>query len=297
MADTFISNKGPNGEPIKDKDGNIVAGAEIIAIPDSQLSFPSNGGESRVGVETIVGKTDSNGEYELRDELFGGAKDYHVIARWTDSNGNVRQVTPNYPKITAESPLSVLEDFEGSDPLANYTGDKGSFSIVSSPVYSNSQALASDAGSGRQIYIDNPSIEMDRTKGVNYRYYTYFSNPDDGRSIIYIFNQSDGSGGRGDGYLVNWDNTDDGYTLLRADGGNITTLDSGTTSFPSNEWLRCDIVADSSTLDITLYDSADNQIANLSAADGNHNNGGFGFEQNNVSSSDNVLWDLLTETN
>jgi len=294
MAETFISNKGPNGEPIKDKDGNIVAGAEIIAIPDSQPSFPSNGGEVRDTINVLLGKTDSNGEYELSDELFGGTKDYHVIARWTDSNGNVRQATPNYPKITAESPLFVLEDFEEADPLADYSGDTGAFDIVSSPVFSGSQALSSDVSSFSIMTLDNPSVSMDRTKGVNYRYYTYFGDASDGRSGIYLFHQ--GSGSLGDGYRLVHDNTGDETILERLDGGGRTQLDSGLVTFPTNEWLRCDIVADSSTLGITLYDNADNQIANLSAADGNYNNPGFGFGQNNIdSTSSPVGWDLLTE--
>jgi hypothetical protein len=123
----LISNKGTNGEPVTDKDGNPIQGAEIIAVSHGLNTDTKN-------QVIVVTQTDSNGEYAFTDQDLpvtypsGNTPktEYLDLYARIGSETDIRQATPIRPwqgyQLEATVPPSVIYRWkldEGSGTTIN----------------------------------------------------------------------------------------------------------------------------------------------------------------------------------
>jgi hypothetical protein len=263
---------------VTDKDGNAVAGAKIIAVPDSELSFPANGAESQETPVVVLGKTDSNGAFTLSDELLPEIDDYHVIARWTDTNGNLHQATPNYPGVTAEAPTTLIDGFEDGD-IAEYGGGTGEFSVQTNTVYNGSYALE---------HLENNAATISQTDTVvsapvTVRARKYLTGGTFGGTWFMTQGEGDEGSGLSGGYLVQPYRSGTDFRLFKYDSG-FTTLVEETSNMPTDKWCYVTLNMDDSSPNVVTakgYDSNGNKVNEVSATDDTFTSGGTGHRSGN----------------
>jgi len=169
---------------------------------------------------------------------------------------------------------SVVDDFEDNN-LNEYSGNTGSFTTQTSPVYNGSYSLG-DVSQNRSIYSD---------VGDGLPYY-----PQRGDTVEWRTHQSGGndvattglfsSGGRsGNGYDFRPGSVDGtGYMQIRRwDGGSQTTIASANSVAVEYEWMRHRVESDASTLTYKVYDSSGNKLGQISATDSTYSNRGIWF--------------------
>jgi hypothetical protein len=148
----IISNKGTNGEPLTDAQGNPIQGAEIIAVHHGGANV-SDGDVFRV-------TTDSNGEYAFTDADLPAtySKGSTATTEYVDlyarigSSNDIRRATPIHPwqgyQLEATLPASVSYQWAASDlnlndgdTVSTWTASKGGVDLqaVGSPVYRASE--------------------------------------------------------------------------------------------------------------------------------------------------------------
>lgn len=190
-----------------------------------------------------------------------------------------------YGDISARlgSDAVIVEDFEDSSPLGEYSGSTGGWSIVNSPVYEGSNAAATSEDYKRIYDTDHAnSPSQGETFSVRHRSDT------GGNGNYHMLWVMFGVQSSNTYYQVRAGYDSVGLQLYRWDSGSSNWLAGNSTSVHSiNEWNYFDVTWDDGTLggsqgDITVdgYDSADNAVVSISANDTNYASGGIGYEAN-----------------
>jgi len=186
---------------------------------------------------------------------------------------------------------TVVESFENTELSTDYSFDRGASgaSLVSSPSYSGTTALAiSDTNteliSTGQFGSDTPAA------GETFRYRFQVTNAASaGWNFTYGVQDHDNR------YYVQFDYADSKFRLykyLNTDGNRI---DSTAFTPTEEEWYTVEIDwATDGTHTVTLFDSSDTQVAQLSGTDSEWTSGEIGFDAYLADSSATVTFDHVT---
>ncbi len=182
---------------------------------------------------------------------------------------------------------SVVEDFERSDPLAEYGGRDGALSSTSTSVYEGSQALVNDSGSFAGVASTAGLGEYpERGDQVTY----YFDNAaDDNFVAVHLFAQSETD--NPDSYIVAISGAGAWRMWLREGGSHEIIADQ---DLPASDqisgWYRAEVWTDSTTVYADLYDDANDELlASIQADDTTYSSGGIGFR----SAGNGEVWDYV----
>ena len=128
---------------------------------------------------------------------------------------------------------SVIEDWEGSTPLSNWSGDDGSFTTQQSTVYEGSTALECTTTSEVSITKDGLTVAPEDTPVSG-----YFWNKSGTDSIGMVFGaQSAAENSSLDCYEV-FVNDAENFRLYRQSSGSETTLVDATVSNQVDGWTK-----------------------------------------------------------
>ena len=168
----------------------------------------------------------------------------------------------------------VIEDFERDNPLADYGGSTGLFSITSSPTYEGSSALVNDGGDFGGV---NSTSGLDNYPERGDEFDAHLNNAGDQNfAAVNFFTQAETDGA--DRYAAGISGVDGEFTLWKTEGDSTQTLDSSALSSTTSGWYRVEISTDSSTVTADLYDdSSGDHLASVSASDSTFSSGGIGF--------------------
>ena len=173
-----------------------------------------------------------------------------------------------------ESSTSVVEDFERTDPLAEYGGADSLFETTSS-AYEGSQALVNDSGDYGSA-VSTSGLDTYPERGDTFE--VHFSNASDDNFVgVHFFAQSETDSP--DGYVVGIGNSG-GWRMWRNEDGTINEV--AVADLPASEqisgWYRAEIITDDSTVYADLYDDAEDELlASLEVDDTTYDSGGIGF--------------------
>lgn len=166
----------------------------------------------------------------------------------------------------SSSPSSVIDDFNDGD-LSEYSGDTGSFSVVSSPTYEGDYALEAQTNESILAITDD---SISKSQGVTLEYrQRAISDTDAG--FIYFKQSNELSG-----YFLNIQVDTGTMRFRRFDNGSVTLLDSKSVSIPSDEWLRNRVTTDTNGNHAwVLRDSGCNKLGEISLSDSTYTSGGI----------------------
>jgi len=278
MASTQISGK------LEDKGGNAVEGGEIIAVPEKALTFPSNGGEDLENAALAVASTDANGNYTISDSLLAGTNDYHVIARWTDSNGDLRQATPNYPGLTAERPTTLIDSWEDQD-VAEYGGETSYVNgFVSSPAIDSYALDMGSDGSARTIISEkSDGLNAYPSRGDIFECYVRYTKSADSPYLMWALPNK--ATFPNDMYRARINASDGDFNIGKRKDGNKPKTSSANVSTSAGTWYRIRVEYDVDSDGIIrgkLYDPNDNLLADVQINDTEYTAESFGLAANNI---------------
>lgn len=192
------------------------------------------------------------------DEFDGGT------AAATGSN----QETAFYDNLRLSSTSPVIDDF-GDDDIDEYSGDTGSGSTISSPVYESDNALEVQEG-GNEIVstsgLPNYAEQGDKFEARH--------NLVDGAICRFGFGVQDAD----NGYSVGIDSSSDTLSLFKTDAGTTTTLDSEDITIPTNQWIRSEVTWGSNDIIVVrLFDSDGTELTSDEprAEDSTYTSGGI----------------------
>jgi uncharacterized phage protein gp47/JayE len=190
------------------------------------------------------------------------------------------EADPLYFRTTEPRAIKFIDGFEDND-IGEYNGDTTDFDTVQTQVFDGSYALFSD----NQAFISDADETVYPGDRLHWR--TRLSS---GASSAVLF----GVQSTDDYYAVEVDEAAGELRMDVTEGGATTALDSTSVAVPADEWLHVETKWDFNwNFEITLYDSAENELAALSTNDssGTFFDGGIGFESR---ASAGVWWDNLT---
>jgi len=169
-----------------------------------------------------------------------------------------------WDSLETARPWQTIENFEDGG-IAEYSGDTGSFSVVSSPTQDGIRALETTVNE-TLVGIDHDGLSVSQGTDLQYRQYCD-ANTDAG---LMFFKQSSSDSG----YYCAIDATDGQMLFRRLDSGSKTLLASTSVTIPTSEWLLSEVTTDSDgTLTWALYDASGNQLGSLSATDSTYTAG------------------------
>ena len=170
--------------------------------------------------------------------------------------------------------LPVIEDFERSDPLAEYGGSTSLFDTTASPTYEGSQALVNDSGSFGGV---NSTSGLNEYPERGDDVFVYFQNAGDENFVSFnLFSQAEVD--NPDRYAIGLSGIGGDLTLWKIENGATDTLDSSAPSSTTSGWYRLEISTDDTTVSADLYDdSSDTLLASVSTSDTTFSSGGIGF--------------------
>ncbi len=186
---------------------------------------------------------------------------------------------------------TAVEDFERADPLAEYGGADGRFSVTSSSTYEGSKALVNDSGSYASA-VSTSGLDSYPQRGDEVHY--YFDNAaDDNFVAVHLFAQSEEDAP--DTYTVGIGGTG-GWRIWKQVDGNFQRIASQ--DLPASDqidgWYRAEVRTDSTTIYADLYDdSTDELLASVQADDTTYSSGGIGFR----SAGNGEIWDYVVHGN
>jgi hypothetical protein len=278
MASTQISGK------LEDKNGNAVEGGEIMAIPEKKLTFPSNGGEDLENAPIAVASTDANGNYTISNSLLAGVNNYHVIARWTDSNGDLRQTTPNYPGLTAERPAILIDSWEDQD-VAEYGGETSYVNgFVSSPAIDSYALDMGSDGSARTIISESgDGLNAYPSRGDIFECYVRYTKNDDSPYLMWALPNK--TTFPNDMYRVNIEANSNTFDIAKRLNGNRPKVSSASVSTSSGTWYRIRVEYDvdsDGVIRSKLYDLNGTLLADAQINDTEYTAESFGLAANNI---------------
>jgi hypothetical protein len=219
-----------------------------------------------------------------------------VSASISSTSGSARTVPP--------TATVVYDSFEDQD-ISEYSGQTGSFTVASDiPAKDGSYALkqAYD-GSGDSFAIASFSgdgLDGYPSQGTPFRAF-FYAGPNFDNHYPRIVYAPQGTSGFMDGYNIVFDQSNTEFKVeYRSGGSNQATYGPVNVDYSgyTEEWLE--VYVDWTTAGdhtVTLYDSAGNQLANLSFTDTNYSSKGIGWTTNGggTSSANNFYFDYLSE--
>jgi len=139
--------------------------------------------------------------------------------------------------------VTVIDDFESSDPLSNYQGETGGWSIVSSPTYNGSNALRHDGdGTFDEMYsVPGDGLSQYFPKGTRAEWYNQIDALEDQWSIwfgVEATNPVDNC------YRIEIEASTDDIDLVSLNGGSATVLAStsdGAVGYSTGTWYRYEV--------------------------------------------------------
>jgi len=175
---------------------------------------------------------------------------------------------------TVFSATDVLEDFERSNPINDYSGDTGQYSTTSSNVFNGSTALEGTSG-GADEFISSTSVatvSQGETLNCRIRIDT---------NTIAAFQFGVQTAGNLDTYQVSVDarSGKDDMNIVHWDNGSYNKIGSvGSVGIPQDEYLRAEVTwSNSGDIDYSLFDNSDNLLKSVSATNTDITSGGIGF--------------------
>jgi hypothetical protein len=186
------------------------------------------------------------------------------FARVTGAIDTSAEETTEGPDPGSDFTPIVVEDFERSSPLGDYSGDTGAGTIVATPVEHGSNAL--ELASGNRI-ISTSGLPDYPAAGDEFEFYIY---PTSGQVGRFLFGVQDASNWFG--VAANPDA--DAVRLLKLDGGApVEVLASADTAVATGEYLFGQINwFDDGQLDVTFAGTL------FGASDATYASGGIGWE-------------------
>jgi tellurite resistance-related uncharacterized protein len=229
------------------------------------------------------------GGIERREYLRGTASVVGASTVGAEVAGADRTTTGGLGAAADASGTTVVEDFERSDPLADYGARTGLYSVTTSTVYEGGQALVNDGGDfGSAVSTSGLDAYPSRGDEFDYR----FNNAaDDNFVACHFFAQSETD--NPDGYTVGISGQG-AWRMWRNVDGSITQIAS--TDLPTSDqisgWYRAEVRTDDTTVYADLYDdSTGNLLASIQADDTNFDSGGIGFR----SAGNGEVWDYAVQ--
>jgi len=184
---------------------------------------------------------------------------------------------------------TMLEDFERTDPLADYSGTVGDYTIQSN-ISISGKALHRDVASNENVYVvrDNPSETIQAGDTAQARVYPS-SNADNGTNPQILFFASHDSNGV-DGYDVYYDEgeTNDPSSTLyfcRLDNTSITILNSVSSTRNEDRFVTIQVqpAADGAHSASLIVDGSVDATVSISG-DTTYTGGSYGFGSRRVDS-------------
>jgi hypothetical protein len=169
----------------------------------------------------------------------------------------------------------VLDDFERSDPLAEYRGDTDSFRAVSSPTYRESAAIQYDASGGGVVVRDSPSQTVER--GRQYRLELYAAST--GTYARFHFLAAGTTLADVSGYCVEYDTASASpqLKLFRFDDGQPALLAETDITPRVDEWVSLDVSTTATQVGASLTASDDTLVGAVAGTDERYGSGTYGF--------------------
>ena len=158
--------------------------------------------------------------------------------------------------------VTVVEDFERDDPLDDYTRSSA-FDTTSTTVFEGDTALTANGGSLSRIN----SISGLPAYPIQGDVFDCRLRLEDSCEARVKFGVED----VGNKYGINIQSDDNGLDLYKRDDGSFTRLTSTSVAVPQDEWLRLETTwKTNDTITVTLFDSDDSQLAEISTTDATH---------------------------
>lgn len=197
-------------------------------------------------------------------------------------------------QTTNETVAAVLEDWEGTTPLAKYSGTTSTYSIVSTPSY---DGTAGGSGDGNFDIIYDPDAGAP-PKGSTFEAYVRSSVTSATQDVGIYFGVQDAS----NLYFVEMQVDEGEFVAKTRNGGSYTPLGTDTgLSLSANTWYRIRVRWDDGVAyggadgDMTftlIEDATDAIVASFSATNTDHPTGGYGFKYHTASNGNPVFHDL-----
>jgi hypothetical protein len=168
---------------------------------------------------------------------------------------------------------TTIDDFEDGN-ISEYGGDTASFSVQTNTVWEGTHALSGQRDMGGQSIASTSGLDNYPTQDKKFTFYHQGNNESD--SGIGFFVQSETS--YPDGYYLEHSTIKNEIVINLRDNGNSYQLSSTNVSQSTNTWYKGECLPESDgTITCTLYDTAGNELAQVSATDSTFSSGGISF--------------------
>ena len=183
-------------------------------------------------------------------------------------------------------PDSVVEDFERENPLDDYGGDVGDFSITQTNPFEGDNALFVQDNDGVSI-ASTTGLDTYPQRGDVFSCRLRVENTTPNAYIMWATQEEVGASSS-TGYAMAIALTNDTFRLTRFDDGSRTIIDTTDVSdgIPKDEYLTCRVTNwdDSGNIAAELMQGEEigqeqegTELATVSATDTNYTSGGIGF--------------------
>jgi hypothetical protein len=268
----IISNKGTNGEPLTDTNGNPIQGAEIIAVSHGGLFADSN-------KVLAVTTTDANGEYAFTDAELPATydidetpkTDYVDIYARIGSSSDIRRATPIRPwqgyQLGIDIPTSVVARYEfedDSDTSTALDSENGYDGSIVGATYTTTAAVGSSALSfDGDDQVDLPANITDTDASFSVAAWIKTTQTSGIRAVV---TNRDGANKVTQGFIAEYDGST-GLPQLRMHD-DVDDILTGNTAINDGNYHHVVWVYDSSTGDRYIYvDNTQDASDNVSLGD------------------------------
>jgi plastocyanin len=280
------------------------------AVAASSNTFPKNRWVSVVGTyDGSTVKTYVDGE-EVASTSAGTISDdsgpfmFGAHANSPNSsnfNGKIDE-TEVYNTALSESEVKEISNSNGGTVVEDFDTDLSEYTVVDSHGTATVDTAPSNGPSNKALKIssDNgtPQIQSVGSNNIKYpeagdtiTYYHYSGSSASSQVPMYFFGVQSEEDFPSNAYYIRHDSRDNKFALNIANNGSYSTLAETSTTFPSYEWIKTEIVWETDgTISVTTWDSQGNEIASVSANDTTHTSGGMGFSLGLNSGSQHSVW-------
>ena len=171
--------------------------------------------------------------------------------------------------INADS--SVIEDWEGSSPISNWSGDTGSFATQQSTVYEGSTAVEWTSGGEDSITKDGVTVAPSDTPISG-----HFWNDSNGNELGLVFGAQSTAGNSSLDCYETFVDTNGKFRLYRQDNGSESELAASDVSNAEDGWTKLTVDWQSDgTISVTFTDTT-GATTTISGTDSNYSSGRIG---------------------
>lgn len=224
----------------------------------------------------------------LRVETPNGAGAVRLVDVSDAAITECRVETPNGLKAisTSLTSFTAVDGFEDGD-VAEYVGDTGQFAAQTSTTYHGGYALQCDSSAGASYTIGSTTGLYDYpTQGDTFAWNAHLVNSGNPIQFAFFALQNETEPTTDSCYRVMLDARDDNLQLGRWDSGSFTELDSGSATWPLDQWIEIEVDWQTNgTIAVTAWTldgsgSRDTQLGSLSPSDATYSSGGVGWGVN-----------------